>query len=532
MADSEDKVFEISTPSGHVLHIQAKDEQTALAGAQDWHEKNSSLWQSIKDVPSGFGYGLEKGIAGLGSMLGPAAIAEQSVGAPPIGVTPPTQQQIMQTEQRGLPIAPPTSMGGELAAKAGEMTAYNPMTALTAPGATMLGAGLSSIGSEIGKNIAPEGFQTAGELAGGILGPGVAGKAASGLGKVAGFGTGLLTGTGGKDLSGAYQTGRVGGEAGQVFRENLRQQVPFENAVQDARFATGNLGAEREKHYQAALASLPGGDKMIPFEPIDNALKQSERIATTYGESTSKSTQAVRERIRGEVDRWKALAQQDPRFQTVLGMDGLKKSIGDIWQSTPEGTTERKVAGEIYHSVRDALGKASPAYGKAMSAYEKESNQLDEVKRTLSLGDSRTIDTALRKLQSTQRDNVNTNYGQRQKLVDVLEQHGAPNLSAALAGQSLSSPIPRGIARASDPIALGLMGASALTLHPGAMASLLMAPLMSPRVAGEAAHGMGRISGYFGLPEVSQRMKSPTQMAQTAQALMALKLMQGQQNAF
>lgn len=525
----DNQIFEVQVPSGHILHIQAPDQEAALAEGQAWHERNSSLSQSIKEIPSGFGYGLEKGIAGLGSMLGPAAIAEQSVGAPQIGVTPPTQQQIMETEQRSIPIREPTSIGGQIAAKTGEMTAYNPLTALTAPGASIAGAGLSAIGSEIGKNISPEGFKGAGEFAGGVFGPGLAAKAASGLGKVAGFGTGLLTGTGGKDLSKAYQTGTVGGEGAQAFRENLRQQVPFENAVMDARTATGNLGMEREAHYQTALANLPGADKVIPFKPIDDALSRSEKIATTYGESTSKSTQAVRSRINAEVDRWKALSQTDPRFQTVLGMDGLKKSIGDIWQSTPEGTPERKVAGEIYHSIRDALGKASPEYGKAMSAYEKESNQLDEVRRTLSLGDSRTIDTALRKLQSTQRDNVNTNYGQRQKLVDVLEQHGAPNLTAALAGQSLSSIRPRGLANVTDPLVLAGMGASAMTLHPAALAALLVAPAMSPRVAGEAAHGLGRISGYLGLPELSQRMQSPIQMSQSAQALMARKLMEGQQ---
>jgi hypothetical protein len=499
-----------------------------LAGAQDWHEKNSSLWQSIKDIPGGLGYGFTKGLAGYGSALGQATAHE--MGQPELAAEIPSGEKTFAQIQKTLtgPLASPTSIGGEVATKTGEMLAYNPITGL-APGASTVGTGLSAIGSEIGKNVAPEGFQGAGEFAGGILGPAAASKAISGLGKAANFATGLLTGTGGKDLSKAYQTGIAGGEGAQAFRENLRQQVPFENAVLDARMATGNLGMEREKHYQAALANLPGADKIIPWQPIDKALQRSAEVATTYGESTSKSTEAVRNRITAEVDRWKALSEQDPRFQTVLGMDGLKKSIGDIWQSTAEGTTERKVAGQIYHSIRDALGKASPAYGKAMTGYEKESNQLDELRRTLSLGDTKTIDTALRKLQSTQRDNVNTNYGQRQRLVDVLEQHGAPNLSASLAGQSLSSSMPRGIARASDPTALALMGAAAATLHPGAMAGLAAAPLMSPRVAGEAAHGLGRISGYFGLPELARRLQSPGQMAQAAQALMALKLMQGQQ---
>src|SRR6516162_350452 len=112
MADS-DQIFEVSTPSGHVLHIQAKDEQAALAGAQDWHEKNSSLWQSIKDIPSGLGYGFSKGLSGYGSALGQATAHE--MGQPELAAEIPSGAKTFEQIQKNItgPLQGPTSIGGE-----------------------------------------------------------------------------------------------------------------------------------------------------------------------------------------------------------------------------------------------------------------------------------------------------------------------------------------------------------------------------------------------------------------------------------
>lgn len=52
-----------------------------------------------------------------------------------------------------------------------------------------------------------------------------------------------------------------------------------------------------------------------------------------------------------------------------------------------------------------------------MKNYENASNLIREIEKTLSLNPKASIDTALRKLQSVMRDNVNTNYGKRGDLV-------------------------------------------------------------------------------------------------------------------
>ena len=124
-----------------------------------------------------------------------------------------------------------------------------------------------------------------------------------------------------------------------------------------------------------------------------------------------------------------------------------------------------------------------------MSGYEKASKNIKEIERTLSLGDKKSSDTALRKLQSTMRNNVNTNYGKRADLVKQLEDAGATNISEKLAGQALSSWTPRGLGSI---VAGGAGAAGVATLNP-----LLALPvaMQSPRLMGEASYYAGKTAG-------------------------------------
>ena len=59
-----------------------------------------------------------------------------------------------------------------------------------------------------------------------------------------------------------------------------------------------------------------------------------------------------------------------------------------------------------------------------MRPYEQARRLEIEMQKALSLGDSSAADTALRKLQSVMRDNVNANFGSRLRLVEQLEKAG------------------------------------------------------------------------------------------------------------
>jgi hypothetical protein len=136
-----------------------------------------------------------------------------------------------------------------------------------------------------------------------------------------------------------------------------------------------------------------------------------------------------------------------------------------------------------------------------MKGYEEASKQIKEIEKTLSLNPKASIDTALRKLQSVLRNNVNANYGQRAKLAQFLVDAGAPNLMNKLAGQSLSSWSPRGLGKlgAQMMVEMAAMGAGAAAAGPhGLLAGAALMPFMSPRLMGETAYYAGK--GAANLP--------------------------------
>jgi uncharacterized protein YoaH (UPF0181 family) len=81
-----------------------------------------------------------------------------------------------------------------------------------------------------------------------------------------------------------------------------------------------------------------------------------------------------------------------------------------------------------------------------MKGYQEASEQIKEIERTLSTNPKASIDTALRKITSALRDNVNTNYGKRKELVGFLARSGATHLPQKIAGEALKSYVPRGLA--------------------------------------------------------------------------------------
>lgn len=311
---------------------------------------------------------------------------------------------------------------------------------------------------------------------------------AKGAGKVASEGVGILTGTGGRPLEEAARAGYEGGEASKAFTENMRGQVPLENVVSDARGAIENMRRQRGADYRAGMQAVGGDTTVLSWNKIGNAIRDANDIKTFKGQDISPKTAAVRRELNDTVLDWMAL---DPKeFHTAEGFDALKQKIGDIRDALPDRSPEKLVANKYYGAVRQSIVDQVGSYAKVMEGYAKASDLTQEIERTLSLGTNKGLDTSLRKLQSVLRNNVNTSYGNREKLVDYLQNSGAPHIVSALAGQSSNTLMPRGIVRLLA--AAGLEGAA---VHPGSVGKVAaVMPLMSPRLMGETFHGAGKIA--------------------------------------
>lgn len=298
---------------------------------------------------------------------------------------------------------------------------------------------------------------------------------------------GMTTGVGTEAARQAVRAGYEGGDIGQLFKENLRGNVPTEAVLDVAKQNLAAINAAKQAEYRANMAAVKADTSILNFSGIDKAINTAENIATFKGQvRNQKAADAVAE-IKSEISNWKSL---DPaQFHTPEGLDALKQKIGGILETIPyEQRTARTVAGGIYDSIKKEITNQAPEYAKTMKAYSDASDLIREIERSLSLGQKSSADTAMRKLQSLMRNNVQTNYGQRINLARELEAAGGREMMPALAGQAMSEIAPRGLQRATAvPTVLGAFGTGGLPAAAG------MAAVSSPRLMGEALYSAGRV---------------------------------------
>jgi hypothetical protein len=318
---------------------------------------------------------------------------------------------------------------------------------------------------------------------------------ATGLAKQA---AGATTGVGGEALSQAYQAGKAGGEAGTAFKQNLMGRVDPTEVLTAAKQNVAELGRQRQAAYKANMANIKGDKSVLSFDGIDKAIDAALSKVSFKGKVTKEAAAQKLAEVQQKIDEWKNL---DPtEFHTPEGLDALKQSVGETLESIPfEATQQRLVVGDVYNSIKNEITKQAPTYAKTMKAYSEATEQIKEIEKALSLGKKSSIDTAMRKLQSLMRNNVQTNYGQRLNLAKQLEDAGGRQIMPAIAGQALSELMPRGIQRAASvPTSLGAFSVGGLPLAVGyGLAS-------SPRIVGGAAYGAG--VGARGLLDLQRRI--------------------------
>jgi hypothetical protein len=334
-----------------------------------------------------------------------------------------------------------------------------------------------------------------------------AGQLIQGAGNLATIPLGLTTGVGREALRTAAQAGAEGGPVAEAFRGSITGQLPISGVVQDAKNAVGNLRKQRGIDYEAGMTPVKGDATTLNFNKIDSALQNVQGTQTYSGRSGTGPTQVMspaaettRAEVTGLVNKWKSL---DPaEFHSAEGLDALKQQIGDTRERTLPNTPERRVADYVYNAVKQTIVDQAPGYAKVMKGYQDASDLIKEIEGTLSVNKDARVDTALRKLQSVMRNNVQTNYGRRTELANMLVENGAPNLMEKLAGQSLSNVEPRGLARVMamvpevGAVGLGIKAGSAAAALKGAVAAAPALAFASPRLMGEAAYWSGVGSRY------------------------------------
>ena len=343
----------------------------------------------------------------------------------------------------------------------------------------------------------------------------VAGKA----GDITASVLGVTTGTGAEPIRRAYQAGREGGAKAEQFVDALTGQGNYDQILEAAKENLSLLRQQRSQQYQQGMSKIETDQTQLSFDDIDAAIESAADRARFKGAPVDNTLNNALFEIEKIVNQWKAL---DPEFHTPMGMDALKQKIfNEIVGKLPydQAANARAATNQIVQAIRGTISRQAPTYAKVMKGYEDSSNVIQEIERSLSLGDKASADTAMRKLQSLMRDDVQTNYGQRQKLADELEAAGGPEFRSGLAGQSLAPIAPRGLQRGtSGLLSYGAYGAA------GVPAAAITALASSPRVVGGAAYNLGA-----GVRKMEPMTREAAMLAAKGDPILANLLYQSQQ---
>jgi hypothetical protein len=330
-------------------------------------------------------------------------------------------------------------------------------------------------------------------------------------------GLALKTGVGTEPITQAVKAGQEGNT---TFLENMRGTVPITQVLDDAKTNLAKMNLDKQAEYRSGMGNIKGDTSVLDFAGIDKAIKDAESMAYFKGKVKDKTAAKVLDDIKNKVADWK---KSDPaEYHTPEGMDNLKQSLWeDFGKLGMEEKTAYSAGKQVYDAVKKEISTQAPEYSKVMKNYTDATEQIKEIERALSLGQKASADTAMRKLQSLMRNNVNTNYGQRLELAKQLESMGGNEMMPALAGQALNEFTPRGLQRATaGPEAFLAYGAGGPAL---AVADLAAS---SPRVVGEVAYKYGQMLDALNkakqpISNISNKMSVSPQQARLAALLAA-----------
>ena len=504
--------FNVKAPDGSMLTVNAPDgatpQQAIEFAAKTWQPQPGIVDQLKQQAGLTGRYALQ----GLGDVAGivgnpisylsggripkPSQSAEEIANS--LGLPQPQgdQQKLVGAMSRGVVSAGTMSGAGNLLAKAPGAIGDLGTWLASQPAAQATSAIGATGGSELARQngVGPTGQAIAG-LAGGIA-PNILKTVVPMAGRgVANLIGELGTHTGGKSIQQAAKAGFTGGQTAQEFTDNMRGNVPISDTLDNAKSALANIRQQRSIAYQAGMKNLGKSNAVLDFKPIEDSVNNAMKVSTFTGPnsgltvSTSRTTSDMQKKLSDLINEWASYPAND--FHTAAGFDALKQTIGDLRDSTKYGTPERIVADRVYNAVKNQIVRQAPDYAKTMSNYQKASDLIGDIGKSFSLNEKSSADTAIRKLQSLTRNNVNTNYGTRMNLAQELQNNGAPNLISNLSGQALNTIAPRGLGKA-------VAGATAAGgLATGNLAAIPLLAAQSPRIMGETAFKVGQGAGLL-----------------------------------
>lgn len=304
--------------------------------------------------------------------------------------------------------------------------------------------------------------------------------------KAIGGALGQSTGAGYNALSTGLNAASTGGDAMDAFTQGLRGNSSPDELVSSAKSALQQVVNTRGTNYQQMLSTLKADPSTYDISPVLNQFDtQLQKFGITKADDgtlnfdrstiTDTADENNINKLYNDLKSWGTQAGD----RTAGGIDLLKRRISNYYSPSSD-----------FRAMTTSLGKATrgvlqnaPGYTKAMSDYGDMTDQIDEIRKGLSLGDNAMVDTSFRKLMSA----VQTNNPIRQQLVEELDKATGGQLLPKIAGTKLNGLMPTGLSKYADIGSAFALGSSGV----GVMPLLGLAMTTSPRIVGEFVRTLG-----------------------------------------
>jgi len=146
------------------------------------------------------------------------------------------------------------------------------------------------------------------------------------------------------------------------------------------------------------------------------------------------ASQSQIESIVNDLNKWKD--------NTPEGLDVLKQRVQDYYRWTAESAKWDRISTIVANKIKDSIIKQVPEYADMVWKYEKLTNDIRDITKTLSLWDKTQAQTAITKLNSVLRDN----FPARQDMIKIIEQYTWKNIQAQIAWASLNPALAKWLA--------------------------------------------------------------------------------------
>lgn len=333
---------------------------------------------------------------------------------------------------------------------------------------------LDTLGQDVDKGIL---YGTAG----GMIAPAV-GATTRLTGKGLKYLLGRTTGAGDVAVADAF---RAGQGADKNFLSKIGEKIDAEGLEKKIQNNFNKIKQGRNMTYEEDMTRLKQAnfDKRLNVEPIANDIKTIIREVEGNNPELIDGEMA---QVLSRTEKYLKSVVDKPERQDLDGLDRLKKAIQRI--KTTEGKESDAVKTQLSRSVENQIRRQAPKYKQIMDRYAADSELIDDLKKVFSLNRNANSETILKKMQSTSRNNANTDWGHRAELLKKLDPTG--EIQKEISANALNSVTPRGL------FGSGAFYGGLFSVNP------LLVAASSPRAVGYGAYGLGKLQRA--LPELER----------------------------